>query len=279
MPVPCALQLSCKNGTFFPTSRPKEAMLSPFLSHPPFPASPLLIAHRGYRARFPENTLPAFQAAWEAGARMAELDILWSRDGRLMVHHDATLNRCTSGSGPLQHQDAAFLRSLDAGGWFSENFSGVPIPFLEEVVASVPDSCWLNVEVKPEAVMGARHPGTMITALLRAIAPLEGRVLVSSFHHGFLRHLSRLSHPPLLGVLSGRWKDPLYLLSLCREIRAFSWHPYYGNLMAPHIARMKAFGIRVYPYTVNDPEQATRLLAMGVDGFFSDEVTLLRSHV
>ncbi|MDY0163218.1 glycerophosphodiester phosphodiesterase [Desulfobotulus sp.] len=250
--------------------------MTPFFTVPDFPPSPLLIAHRGYRALFPENTLPAFEAAWEAGARMAELDILWSRDGHLMVHHDASLDRCTSGKGPLQEKKAVDLRLLDAGSWFSPTFSGTPIPFLDEVVASVPPGCWLNVEVKPEAVMGGRSMGKMTAALTAALRPLEGRVLISSFHHGFLRHLSNLADPPLLGVLSGRWKNARPLLRLCREIRAFSWHPFYGNLRPDHVLRMKAFGIRVYPYTVNASEHAVRLLSMGVDGFFSDDVTLFQ---
>lgn len=268
------MQIFCKAYTDLSIFS-RRLHLSPF-SDAAFPKSPLVIAHRGYKAAFPENTLPAFSAAWQAGIRMVELDVLWSRDGRLMAHHDATLDRCTIGRGPLQQQDSAFLRSLDAGIWFSPAFSGTAIPFLEEVVASVPTGCWLNVEVKPEAVMGGRATGKMIATLGTALRPLEGRVLISSFHHGFLRQLAKLARPPLLGVLSGPWKNACYILSLCREISAFSWHPFFGGLKKAHVVRMKAFGIRVYPYTVNDPQQAVALLGMGVDGFFSDDVTILK---
>lgn len=239
-----------------------------------FPESPLVIAHRGYRTKFPENTLPAFRAAWQAGASMAELDVQWSRDGKLMVHHDATLERCTGIKGFLSERDASFLRTLDAGSWFSPDFRGTKIPFLEEVVAEVPENAWLNVEVKPESVMGGKSMGKMIAQLADACAPLEGRVLISSFHHAFLARCSRLRNPPLLGLLSPWWQDSRAVLPLCREMNAFSWHPYQNTLTKTGIRRMKAFGFRVYPYTVNDEKRARSLLKAGIDGFFSDDPLL-----
>ncbi|MDL2286911.1 hypothetical protein LJC24_05730 [Desulfococcaceae bacterium OttesenSCG-928-F15] len=240
-----------------------------------FPESPLVIAHRGYRTKFPENTLPAFRAAWNAGARMAELDVQWSRDGKLMVHHDATLDRCTGTKGFLSEMDASFLRTLDAGSWFSPEFGGTKIPFLEELVAEVPENAWLNVEVKPESVMGGRSMGKMIAQLAEACAPLEGRVLVSSFHHGFLERCSKLSKPPLLGLLSPWWQDSRAILPLCLQMNAFSWHPSQKTLSRTGLQRMKAFGFRVYPYTVNDEKRAANLINAGADGFFSDDPLLM----
>ncbi|TYT73368.1 glycerophosphodiester phosphodiesterase [Desulfobotulus mexicanus] len=243
----------------------------------PIPDSPLVIAHRGYRAVFPENTLPAFQAAWQAGARMAELDVQWSRDGRLMVHHDTTLDRCSNGSGLLKDHDADFLKALDAGSWFSDKFAGISIPFLREVVATVPEGCWLNVEVKPEAVPDSRHMAKMVASLISACAPLKGRLIVSSFNHLFLQHLSRLPLPPLIGVLSQKWQKDEEILELCIKTGAFSWHPDHRTLEKKAVQRMKSEGFSVYPYTVNDKKRAEELLSMGVDGFFSDHVRILAS--
>lgn len=242
-----------------------------------FPKSPLVIAHRGFRTKFPENTLPAFRAAWETGSRMVELDVQWSRDGKLMVYHDATLERCTGIKGFLGEMDAAFLRSLDAGSWFSGDFAGTKIPFLEEVIAEVPKNGWLNIEVKPEAIMGGKSMGRMMAQLAETCAPLEGRLLISSFHHAFLERCSKLRNPPFLGLLSPWWQDSRAVLNLCRRINAFSWHPSQATLIHTGIRRMKAFGFRVYPYTVNDKMQAEKLLHAGIDGFFSDDPLLLES--
>jgi glycerophosphoryl diester phosphodiesterase len=206
---------------------------------------------------------------------MAELDMQWSRDGCLMVHHDTTLDRCSSGSGLLKDHDADFLRTLDAGLWFSGKFAGISIPFLREVVATVTEGCWLNVEVKPEAVPDSRHMAKMVAPLTSVCAPLKDRLIVSSFHHGFLEHLSRLPRPPLLGVLSQKWQKDEESLELCIKTGAFSWHPDHITLEKKAVQRMKSEGFSVCPYTVNDKRRAEELLAMGVDGFFSDHVRIL----
>ncbi|MCW7753962.1 glycerophosphodiester phosphodiesterase family protein [Desulfobotulus sp. H1] len=243
-----------------------------------FPASPLVIAHRGYRMRFPENTLPAFDAAWNAGARMVELDVQWSRDGRIMVHHDTSLERCSNGKGMVREHNAYFLRQLDAGSWFSRAFAGTVIPFLEEVVAGVPEGGWLNVEVKPEAVSEAKNMSRMLASLMAICAPLKGRIVVSSFHHGFLKQLARLPHAPFIGVLSSRWQKEEALLAFATELKAFAWHPDHRGLEKTVVRRMKEAGLRVYPYTVNDQDRAAALLAMGVDGFFSDDAEILKGR-
>lgn len=94
-----------------------------------------IIAHRGYSAAAPENTLAALEAAIVAGADAIEFDLHVTRDGVPVLFHDTTLDRTTDGSGPLDARSLAELRGLDAGSWFDRRFAGEPIPTFSDAVA------------------------------------------------------------------------------------------------------------------------------------------------
>jgi len=94
---------------------------------------PLVIAHRGESATAPEQTLVAFELAAELGADMIEADVRRTPDGRLVLLHDALLDRTTDGRGPLSALSFDELRQLDAGSWFSPRFAGERIPLLDEL--------------------------------------------------------------------------------------------------------------------------------------------------
>src|SRR3954468_14197510 len=129
------------------------------------PAARPVIAHRGDSAHFPENTLPSFDRALELGVDAIEFDLRVSRDGAIVIMHDPTVDRTTSGSGPVSAFTLAELKTFDAGARFSpdggRNFpfrgQGLTIPTFDEMLArytSVP----LLIEVKiPEAVPGAQE--------------------------------------------------------------------------------------------------------------------------
>src|SRR5512141_45573 len=112
---------------------------------------PLLIGHRGYPARFPENTLAAFAGAMDAGCDMIELDVTLTADRRVVVIHDDTLDRTTSGTGPVRERTLAQIRALDAGSWFAPRFAVERVPLLSEVVAATAGRCMLNIEIKESA--------------------------------------------------------------------------------------------------------------------------------
>src|SRR5262249_30389187 len=95
---------------------------------------PRLVAHRGLFRHAPENTLAAFAACLELRLGF-ELDVRRSKDGVLVVLHDATLNRATSGMGEVGAPTLAELKKLDAGRWFDPAFAGARIPTLDEVFA------------------------------------------------------------------------------------------------------------------------------------------------
>ena len=116
-----------------------------------------IIGHRGYPAKYPENTLAAFEAAIEAGAVMIELDVMLSRDRKVVVIHDATLDRTTNGKGSVADLTLAELKQLDAGSWFDAQFVGQQIPELSEVLDLVNGRAYVNIEIKSNAYE-AHHP-------------------------------------------------------------------------------------------------------------------------
>src|SRR5208283_5329571 len=94
-----------------------------------------VISHRGEHRAHPENTLPAFQAAIDAGADFFELDVRTTSDGRLVLMHDARVDRTTNGSGAVREMTFHQIRALDAGAKFSPQFAGTKAPSLEEALA------------------------------------------------------------------------------------------------------------------------------------------------
>lgn len=94
-------------------------------------------AHRGDRAHYPENTLPAFQAAIELGCDMIETDIHMTKDGNLIILHDHSVKRTTNGDGYTSEMTLKEIKALDAGSWFDPKFCGVKVPTAEEFIESL----------------------------------------------------------------------------------------------------------------------------------------------
>jgi len=110
-----------------------------------------ICAHRGAMDTHPENTLAAFHEAIRLGAQMIEFDVALSKDGKLVLMHDATVDRTTNGNGLVSQLTLEELKKLDAGGWKNGQFKGERIPTFDEALAVMPDNMWLNVHLKGEA--------------------------------------------------------------------------------------------------------------------------------
>ncbi|MHB9034755.1 MAG: glycerophosphodiester phosphodiesterase, partial [Anaerolineae bacterium] len=113
----------------------------------------IISGHRGYSARYPENTLLSFQAAIELGVDMLELDLHLSADSVIMLMHDNNLERTTNGTGLLRDKTCAELKQLDAGGWKGKIFEGLKIPTFAEFLSLVKpyENLLLSVEIKIES--------------------------------------------------------------------------------------------------------------------------------
>jgi glycerophosphoryl diester phosphodiesterase len=239
--------------------------------------TPLVIAHRGFKARCPENTLVSFREAVDAGALMIELDVTLSRDRRVVVIHDETLDRTTNGRGPVRECSFEDLKALDAGGWFSEKFKGERIPSLDEVFDLFQGKTLVNVEIKPEAHESPMPDDAVeiqVLSLARSCS-MTDRVIVSSFEKKVIGRIASMDgKKPLLAQLS---EDPLDDETLGFMIRhtVFSYNPDYRTLTKDQVEKAHRSGLRVLTYTVNSGDDALKLAEMGVDGMFTDDPVMI----
>src|SRR5687767_7844700 len=113
-----------------------------------------IVGHRGAAGLAPENTLASFRRAWELGADIVELDVHLTTDGQVIALHDATLDRTTSGTGPVAVLTLAEVQSLDAGSQFAPEFAGERVPTLAEVLGSPPDPPIMGGVLAPPIIGG-----------------------------------------------------------------------------------------------------------------------------
>jgi len=123
-----------------------------------------LCAHRGAMDTHPENTISAFREAIRLGAHMIELDVRLTRDGKLVILHDPTVDRTTNGRGQIGDLTLAEVKRLDAGSWKDGKFKSEKIPTLEEALAIMPVNIWLNVHLKGGEELGRKVAGVVLAS-------------------------------------------------------------------------------------------------------------------
>ena len=232
---------------------------------------PFWIAHRGAGKLAPENTLAAFRLGAAHGYRAFECDVKLSRDGVPFLLHDATLERTTNGLGTAGEQDWAALQALDAGAWHGPAHRGEALPRLDQVAAyCIGEGHSLNIEIKPtpglETLTGER--------VAQAAATLwQGhalRPLLSSFHPAALvaagHAAPTLPRALLLDEAHPGWLDGAQRLGCVAVVANFRL------IDQAWVDGLHAAGLRSLAYTVNDPADAARLTALGIDGLITDAV-------
>ena len=158
---------------------------------------PIIVAHRGFSAEAPENTLVAFQRAVDVGATVAECDVRRTRDGHIVLLHDETLDRTTDGSGPVAERTFAEVRGLDAGSWKSSEYAGESVPTLGETLGATAGKLLLIVEIKAEGITEA------VLDILRD-RPQDSEVAIVSFSYETCRESRHLAPEiPLAWLGSG----------------------------------------------------------------------------
>jgi glycerophosphoryl diester phosphodiesterase len=237
-----------------------------------------VIAHRGGRARAPENTLEAMTLGMSDGADAIELDVHTSSDGEVVVIHDETVERTTDGMGAVGELSAADLRSLDAGCRFKSArtapWGPCRIPTLSEVIESFPGTP-LIIEVKtPRASKAVR-------ALIEKHGA-EARCLVDSFHEEALVAFkgSRIARGPsrdglvrliARSILHTGKPVEVEPAALCIP-RNYRGIPLPVKRLA---ALMRSAGKPVHIWTINDPEEALELWKIGTAGMVTDDVAAI----
>ena len=240
------------------------------MSASPWPY-PRWIAHRGAGKLAPENTLAAFRVGASHGFRAFECDVKLSADGVPFLLHDATLQRTTSGTGPASALAWSELSRLDAGGWHSSTYAGEPVPSFAAIARyCLRNGFALDVEIKPSPG-DERETGRAVAAMAATLwAQAATPPLLSSFQpdalEGARETAPDLPRALLLDTLRTGWLD---------EARALGCVAVVTNdalVDAAMLARARAAGLRALVYTVNDPAEASRLDALGIDGIVTDAV-------
>ncbi len=236
-----------------------------------------VIAHRGFSARAPENTLASFRKAVEIGADMIELDVLLSKDGRLVVIHDDTLDRTTDGKGKVSEFTLAQLKRFSAGIWFSKKFKNEHIPTLREVFDLAKGKLLVNVEIKTEAVTNKIHGGIAgkVVKLIRRCG-MKTQVIVSSFDPRALKQMRRLDPRIKTATLYDAklqcGKKPEQIMRECGT-SAFNLST---REVSPAIVRLShAEAKPVAVYTVNDAFTMRKMISLGVDAIFTNAPDVL----
>jgi len=226
---------------------------------------PWVIAHRGASAVAPENTMAAFRRAAEMGAECIETDLHLSRDGRLVIVHDTTLNRTTNGDGLVKNFTFNELRELDAGTWFSQDFAGERLPAIEELLDFAgPADLSLYLEIKGGAGYGVERA---IISALRGRKEAKATVVLC-FDGSVLDRIHQLDRLLMTGLLFDSGGEDMVKEAVRVGARQIGPR---GDCVTPElIADAHRRGLKVVTWTINDAAQMRALAAIGVDGIMTN---------
>ncbi len=230
---------------------------------------PIIIGHRGACGHAPENTLASFRAAADLGVAWVEFDVKLTGDDELIILHDDSLDRTTTGQGPVAGHTLAEIQRLDAGLFFGEAFRGEKVPSLDEALVVLQDlNMGAVVEIKPcpgrEAETGRRvalhlaahWPDSLPPPLLCSFKPdsLAAAMAVAP----------ELARALLLDVVVDDWRQG------AEQVGARAIHCGQRQLDESRAAEVLAAGYNLRCYTVNDGARAKTLLDWGVQGIITD---------
>lgn len=219
-------------------------------------------AHRGYSGLYPENTMLAFEKAIEAGADGIELDVQETKDGHVVIVHDERVDRTTNGTGRIKDMTLQELRELDASYIYTGKIEKTLIPTLEEYFAFVQDKDIVtNVEMKT----GNYEYRSMEQKVCDLVCRygLQKKVIISSFNHYTILRMKEMAPELEYGFLTEDWIIDVGAYVKKHGIQGF--HPNFHNLLPEIVEEVKAHGIKIHCYTVNEPEDVLDLAKKGVD--------------
>ena len=232
----------------------------------------IIIGHRGLSSLAPENTMAAFRSAVDHQVGWVEADVDIIADGTIIICHDSTLDRTTNRTGRYDDLTVADLAGIDAGGWFSSQFEGEPLPALRDLIDLMNEAGLnANIEIKPNEG-GKEATLRLIDGVVAQLERLRPglKVIVSSFSH-LLLHLFKQRAPEVpVGclyesrALSGDWRSTLEIVG------ADFIHPEDSGLTRQQVQEFRDAGYGVNVWTVNSPSRASELFGWGVTGVFSD---------
>jgi glycerophosphoryl diester phosphodiesterase len=238
----------------------------------------LTIAHRGASYYAPENTLPAFELAVDMNADVIEIDVTLSSDRIPVIFHDKIMDKKSSGTGLVIHRDLKYIKSADAGSWFSKKFKGTEILTLEEFLGWIRGRIAVNIEIKKEVQILSPDMAAeeKIVNLVEKYG-MGDHVFYSSFSYACVKKLKIIDKGIPVAVLY----DPKQLkgvgpAELVKRLGADLFNCSWRELGSGWRHELQNQHIPVLVYTVNRPGRMKNLIQKGVNGIFSDRPDLLK---
>jgi glycerophosphoryl diester phosphodiesterase len=240
-----------------------------------------IVAHRGYSAKAPENTVAAFNLAWEAGTDACELDLYLTKDGGIILLHDKDTKRTTGQVLVPATSTVAELQKLDAGAWKARKYQGEKLPTLQEALATMPKGkqrFFLEIKCKAEVVPA-------LTAALEPMKDRSAQLAIICF-----------DYPTCVAAKKAMPWIKVYLLADGKDnekkprtdVTPFIKQAQEAGLDGldlganwpwneAFVKQIRDAGLEVYVWTVDDPEKAKMLAELGIDGITTNEVTVMRA--
>ncbi len=242
----------------------------------------LWIAHRGESYIAPENTMAAFNLAWEKGVKFVELDCYLTKDNRIICSHDANTKRTGGVSMVIKDSNAEDLRKVDVGKWKGEKYTGEKMPFIEEAFASIPKGGTIFCEIKC---------GPEILPFLRTALDESGKrsqVTIICFSLDVCAKAKKMMPDLQVYYLSAPRKDPNTgaqlpygddIIKACLDNNLDGLNIEYHAVTKEYVDRVKAAGLRMFVWTCDGVDDARRLKEAGVEGITSNRAAWLSDQL
>ena len=232
----------------------------------------MIFAHRGASHYRPENTLLSCRYAFELGADGIEIDVQLSSDNVPVLYHDWYFERITCRKDLVTEMSSREIKKLDAGSFFSAEYKGEKVPFLEEVLSEIPEGKLVNIEIKKTAFDERPVEETVVKAVEKS--SLEDRVIISSFNHYSVKKIKEINPEIKRALLFNSM--PVDPFSYAEKFGCWSFHPAFVYVNEKDVGELRKNGIRVFPWVVDIPSYAEKLLGMGADGIITNIPDILK---
>jgi glycerophosphoryl diester phosphodiesterase len=251
--------------------------------------SPAVIGHRGASARAPENTRASVLLAWKLGADAAEIDIQLTADQRIVAIHDASTKRTTGVDLEVAKTPSGKLRTLDAGSFKSSEYAGEKIPFLEEIIATIPENRRLVVEIKcgaevlpflKKAVEKSGKRDRLVFIGFGFPVMRECKALLPDIPAYWLCTVDTADSSGIPALWSGNFRLPApKALDMVKKAGLDGVDIGHAGVDAPLVKMVFDRGLDILVWTVNDPARARELAALGVRGITTDQPDVIREKI
>ena len=231
-----------------------------------------VISHRGANLDAPQNTIPAFERSLEIGVDGFETDIHLSSDGVPVICHNYTIDETSTGKGEVRSKNLEELRTYDFGSYFGDEFRGVSLPTLPELLDLTKTMKLINIEIKPP-----QKDCDLVKRVVETIHEygIVENSIVSCFDPECIRLVKEIDSNVKTGLLYeddelGNEIMTFGVAKFCKQLNANAAHPHRKLITQKEVMELHNLGIVVNPWTVNKEEEIVRFTKWGCDALISD---------